>query len=799
MKQTVKKITAILLIASITLTGCGKQKKEPKPEQKKASEVKNGTTKASRTGKGQSDAPFIIGTTSFDEDFNPFSAVSDADRQIVDLTQVKLVSLDRSGFPVYQAINGAYRTYQGNHYTYYGTSDLDVNYNSEKNETSYHITLRNDLFFSDREKITADDVIFTLYALCDNSYTGVRNLKEKNIKGLLNYQADSTRAETLSGKKIRKYVKKQPKILQKFIETNVIQAELTKGLADCRKNYQTAGYETVSSYFVEKYAPPVKDHDILYDEEKLLTETIAYYKKAGYKKLALHAYHDEKYFDAKIERQARIELSRGKGEKVSSIEGIKKLDDYELEIITTGYDRTFTKALSIFICPLHYYGDLTKYNYEAGQFGFTRGDISALQANRAMPMGAGPYRYVKLEDGIAYFTSNESYFLGCPKTAFLQVKEMADILVETKQQIKQKQAEEENNPLTNNDPDISPAPTTNPSEELTELLGGTTDMIGAKFTGKQLPWITGTNSNEEISGSTVESRFYGDGTYYYIGIHAGNVSVAGEPESDRSKALRHAIASVFSASRKFISETEGETVSIPDYPTVSGSFMTPDKSSADYQIAYASDRSGSEIYDEELSAEETMSRVSENALKDFADSGYTIENGKLATAPDGASLNYTLWITGGEKNICYPAVEKATETLNNLGIHIELQTLSGEIELEKKLKTGTQELWISVIRSGEVSLSEKYGETADKNSFGIQNADFYGSVKQSETHMSLEERKTVYKACYDFLLEQAVEVPMCEPCNTLLFSAERIVRKTIPADLTLDYSFTREIQKIEMK
>ena len=64
-------------------------------------------------------------------------------------------------------------------------------------------------------------------------------------------------------------------------------------------------------------------------------------------------------------------------------------------------------------------------------------------------MGAGPYRYVKYEKKIVYYTYNELYFNGCPKTAFVQIKEMHSILKKAEKHIAQavKQELRRNSPV----------------------------------------------------------------------------------------------------------------------------------------------------------------------------------------------------------------------------------------------------------------------------------------------------------------------------------------------------------------
>ena len=357
-----RKILALCLAGGMVLsaTGCNQSKKEPKPEPKATAKIDKGNAQAGGKGDGQADVPLVAGTGMFSKIFNPFMAETEADRQAVDLTQIRLVSNDRAGKIVYHGIDGELRKYHGEEYTYYGASDLSIQYDEKKDSTLYRIKLREDLSFSDGQRLTIDDVLFSFYVLCDNSYTGEQTIKNMPIKGLLNYQANSTRAERFTEKSLVKQMRKHRKKFGRWLK---------------RRGYVSQAAQVPGS-------------------------------NASMKKILRQKYDYQELF-----RQARIYFSKGKGKKVKSISGIRKLGDYELSIETRGYQRRMSAALQIPVCALHYYGDATKFQPEAGRFGFRRGDISSVLANKSTPMGAGAYRFVKYEDGVVYFTSNELYFL----------------------------------------------------------------------------------------------------------------------------------------------------------------------------------------------------------------------------------------------------------------------------------------------------------------------------------------------------------------------------------------------------
>ena len=95
-----------------------------------------------------------------------------ADNEVVSLTQLGLLTIDRVGNPVLNGIEGETREYNGTDYTYYGPADIVVTEN-EDGSVYYDVTMRDDIVFSDGEPATIDDVIFGIYVYLDPTYGGV--------------------------------------------------------------------------------------------------------------------------------------------------------------------------------------------------------------------------------------------------------------------------------------------------------------------------------------------------------------------------------------------------------------------------------------------------------------------------------------------------------------------------------------------------------------------------------------------------------------------------------------------------
>ena len=170
------------------------------------------------------------------------------------------------------------------------------------------------------------------------------------------------------------------------------------------------GVNSGAEFFALLYGP--EDYSVAgKDRDTIISDVLESYG-TDYVSLAT-AYGDEAYFDDTVKELAQEYLvaqktAAGEGEEVANIEGIKKLGDYEVEVTTDGFDATTIYQLGMIVCPLSYYGDPSLYDYDNNQFGFTRGDLSAVREKTAEPMGAGAYKFVKYENKTVYLEANEN-------------------------------------------------------------------------------------------------------------------------------------------------------------------------------------------------------------------------------------------------------------------------------------------------------------------------------------------------------------------------------------------------------
>ena len=153
----------------------------------------------------------------------------------------------------------------------------------------------------------------------------------------------------------------------------------------------------------------------------------------------------------------------------------------------------------------------------------------------------------------------------------------------------------------------------------------------------------------------------------------------------------------------------------------------------------------------------------------------------------------------GEENPLYPVIEQAKQTLDTIGIMLNVQEVDGEKLLQKKLETGTQQIWVGSRAVEDMDLDARYGTAQKTNLFGIKDKNMKKAIDSLQGIMAWENRQAVYRQCFDTVLDWAVEVPVCEYQELTMFSSKRIDADTIAKDYTPYYGWLDEIQKVRMK
>ena len=340
------------------------------------------------------------------------------------MTAVSLLNTDRLGAIVEKGKTGETREFNGTDYTYYGPADLTITTNDD-GTVDYDFELREDMTFSDGEPLTADDVIFSMYALCDPTYDGNSTLFALPIKGMQDYRSGMTPLMDLlveAGQDNKDFSLWDEETQTAFwAELETAGAAFAQSIVDyCIANGYNAEGDSVAAC-AANWGYELKEDATTADFWKAIVEAYD-----GDIKTASETEKADSGVFQLMENYDTYSKGVETGKSAPNIEGIQKTGDYSVRVTLTETDATAIYQLGIVIAPLHYYGDKEKYDYDNNKFGFDKGDLSTVRAKTTEPMGAGPYKFVKFENGVVSFEANDKYYLGAPKTKNVQFLESQD-------------------------------------------------------------------------------------------------------------------------------------------------------------------------------------------------------------------------------------------------------------------------------------------------------------------------------------------------------------------------------------
>ena len=602
---TMKKLLALLLALSMVagvLAGCGEKKADPAEETKQ--QVQEGTEGADKPEEpAYTGADTIVFANDYmSQKFSPFFADTSYDQDAVAMTQVSLLSSDREGNVVLNGKDGEVIPYNGTDYTYNSLANCKITEN-EDGTVTYAIDMRDDVTFSDGEKVTADDVIFTMYVLCDPTFDGSSTLYSQDILGMEAYRSGMDTLFNLlaaAGRENTDFTY-WDEATQTAFWADVDQAgeKFAQEIAD----YCVAmGYDVTIAGAAELWGLGGLAEDATAAD--FFAALVAAYE-GDLATMSATETAGTSLFDF-MEGYDAYTVGVATGEGAANIEGIKKTGEYSLEVTVGKIDPTFIYQLTLQVAPMHYYGDKTKYDYEANSFGFTKGDLSTVRAKTTEPMGAGPYKYVSYEDNVLSFEANESYYLGAPKIKYFKMQGVGS------------------------------------SDKIT---GMTTDLFDAtvpNFNDDDIAAIKGDNSNGELVGdqlTTITTDFLG---YGYIGINADNVKVGEDKGSAESKALRRALATLLAVYREpVVYAYYGDRASIIQYPISNTSWAAPKPADEGYNLAYSKNAAGEVVVTADMTQEEKVVAAKAAAKTLFEAAGYTFgADGKVTAAPAGGATEW---------------------------------------------------------------------------------------------------------------------------------------------------------------
>ena len=765
------------------------------------------------------ETPLVVAIQTLSSKFSPYAADTGYDQDVVEMTQVGLMTTDRTGAIIFNGIEGETLSYNGTDYFYQGIADLSQNYDAATDITTYTAKLREDIKFSDGVPMTADDIIFNYYVYLDPSYTGSTTLSSYDILGLQAYLTqvpEDSLASVVPAMEALKAAGAGYTVTEADPFTQEVYDAYQAGIVELWKADTQGITDYVFANYAADYAEAIlgKTADEVAASEGLknslgmalwgfgdvvdgvLTtaagEVVAaeeatnddYYEAAAAKygnDFAAYLAAGESAIGTTLDAlnsstmsaiaaAAGVDMSAG----VPNISGIKKLDDYTVEIKVKGFSApAIYSILGIQIAPAHYYGDGT-YDYDANNFGHPYGDLSCVSAKMDAPMGAGPYKFVKYENRVVYYEANEYFFQGAPATKNFQFKE------------------------------------TNSAEVCNAVQTGTVDG-GSDVNGSKpnFEMLRGFNSNGELVGDVVTTYSVANLGYGYIGINADTVNVAGEPASEASKNLRKAIATVMSVYRDVaIDSYYGDAASVINYPISSTSWAAPQATDEGYKVAFSVDVNGNDIFTADMDAQAKYAAALEASKGFFEAAGYTFENGVMTAAPEGAKMSYEVIIPadGIGDHPSFAILTDAKNALATIGFELKINDPADSNVLWDATDAGIHEMWCAAWGSTiDPDMYQVYHSSnvvgeggSDSNHYHIRSAELDQMILDARASDDQAYRKEVYRACLDEIMDWAVEIPAYQRQNIALSSTIRVNTDTVTPDVTTYWGWLAEANLIQM-
>ena len=477
MKRTLALILSLVMCLGL-LAGC---------DDKKDNQTKDENT------------PLVVGYAAFNEKFSPFFSETEYDQDVWVMTSLGLLNSDRQGQIIMNGIEGETHAYNGTDYTYYGPADCEIVENAD-GTVDYNFTMRDDIVFSDGEKVTIDDVIFSMYVLCDPTYDGNSTLYAVPIQGMAAYRSGMTtlaKALAAAGRDNADFTywteEQQTKFWDNFDKGLVPFAQAIVDYcveAGANEAGDIAGAAANWGFDGLKEDATVEDFAMAIGEKYSWVFSAMEAETAG---VVLSEVMDKEVYNNYPTTAVKY------GDSAASISGIEKQDDYNMTVTLTQVDATAIYQLGVTVAPMHYYGDEAQFDYANNKFGFPKGDLSVVRAKTTTPMGAGPYKFIKYENGVVSFESNDTYYKGRPVSKYINFKECIS-----------------------------------DDDKLNGVTTGTIDITDPAFSGDTVEAVEKENSNKSLTGDKITTSTVDNLGYGYLGMSANRINVAGKPGSDAS-------------------------------------------------------------------------------------------------------------------------------------------------------------------------------------------------------------------------------------------------------------------------
>ena len=150
---------------------------------------------------------------------------------------------------------------------------------------------------------------------------------------------------------------------------------------------------------------------------------------------------------------------------------------------------------------------------------------------------------------------------------------------------------------------------------------------------------------------------------------------------------------------------------------------------------------------------------------------------------------------------------EASKALKNIGINLIVTDLTNSSELWTGLEADQVEMWCAAWGATidpdmyQIYFSgDETGRVAGGSNYmyDISDKELNQLILDARTSLDQTYRKAMYKACLDIIVDWAVEVPVYQRQNCIIFSTERVDVSTVTPDITTFYTWLSEVHNVEL-
>ena len=165
---------------------------------------------------------------------------------------------------------------------------------------------------------------------------------------------------------------------------------------------------------------------------------------------------------------------------------------------------------------------------------------------------------------------------------------------------------------------------------------------------------------------------------------------------------------------------------------------------------------------------------------------------------DGKQLSVQVYVGELATHPSGPILTQMRDDMESLGAELVIQDVSQDV-LFDAMDNRTADMWVAAWQSTiDPDLYQVYHSQSADNPYRLNNAELDDLIIKARQTLNIEERKEYYAKALDIVMDEAVEMPVYQRSEMVIFNPEHINVDTITKDITPFYKWDMEINMLEM-